>query len=191
MSCTQVTWRARRVALAPSAKTRRQDESTLSPSQTGGAIGAAEVRDVSKWWTRGIEVVLLGTHAVLVVWALGGLVEWVTPEVPWGALTVTDLPRGLMLVHWLAMLGTGLAFIIAFARWRQHLLAVMAAAYLSLVAICAIETFFYLQNASRYANFAVECATYAGILGILWLRARAARPGEASGEPAPGSHGRA
>lgn len=65
---------------------------------------------------------------------------------------VADLPTGLMWVHWLGMLATGATLLVGFAtRWR-HTAGAMAACYAGLVAICAVETFAWLQNDSRYAN---------------------------------------
>jgi len=110
---------------------------------------------------------LLGVHGTLALWASAGLVELVMPAPPWPAVRNPELPDGLLVVHWLAMLGAGSVFLVGYlTRWPTTP-RVMAAAYVSLATICAVETFGFLTNASRFVNMGVEYATYAILIALL------------------------
>ena len=110
---------------------------------------------------------LLGVHGTLALWAAAGLVELVTPAPPWPAVRNPELPDGLLVVHWLAMLGAGSVFLVGYlTRWPATP-KVMAAAYAGLATICAVETFGYLTNESRFVNMGVEYAAYAILIALL------------------------
>jgi hypothetical protein len=135
---------------------------------------------------------LLGVHGTLALWAAAGLVELVTPTPPWPAVRNPELPVGLLVVHWLAMLGAGSAFLVGYlTRWPATP-RVMVAAYAGLAAICAVETFGHLTNESRFVDMGVEYTTYAILIALLHnapLRNRFGRaPDSATPRPAIG-HG--
>jgi hypothetical protein len=117
---------------------------------------------------------LLGVHGTLALWAAAGLVELVVPAPPWPAVSNPELPRGVLVVHWVAMLGAGSTFLAGYlTRWPATLRA-MVIAYAALASVCAVETFGYLTNESRFVGMAVEYATY-GILITLLRRHLPAR----------------
>lgn len=112
--------------------------------------------------------VLFVVHCVVAAWGLVGLVEWLATRVPWPPLTNPDLPRGVLLVHWLAMIGAGSLFLVGYAtQWSRTPIA-MVGAYGVLAAICALETFSHLTSPNRFVAMGVEYATYAGILFLLF-----------------------
>lgn len=116
---------------------------------------------------------LVIVHAVVGAWAVVGLVEW-TVDVPWRPITNPDLPRGLLLVHWLAMAGTAAIFFVGLARRSASTPRLMMGAYVGLALVCAYETFAVLRSPYRFASMAAEYAAYA-LLAVLWSRAPSIR----------------
>lgn len=114
-----------------------------------------------------VGAALLIVHAVLGAWALVGLAEWLSPRTPWPPLTNPELPSLLLLAHWSLMLATAVVFLAAYARRWARTPAAMAAAYLSLASLCAIETFGYLTNDGRFVSMAIEYAAYLTLLVLL------------------------
>ncbi len=128
---------------------------------------------------------LLGVHGTLALWAAAGLVELATPAPPWPAVRNPELPGGLLVVHWLAMLGAGSVFLVGYlTRWPATP-RVMVAAYASLATVCAVETFGYLTNESRFVNMGVEYATYAILIALLHNAPLKDRFGKAPGLATP------
>jgi hypothetical protein len=120
-----------------------------------------------KWYDKVVVAILLGVHALLVAIGVGGLVELVATP-PWEPFSNPDLPRWMLTLQWLLMLGAGLLFIAGFlARWRL-LPWVMAFVYGVMAAVCAIQTFTMLTNENRYLLMAIEYVEYTVILLYLF-----------------------
>lgn len=115
---------------------------------------------------RVLGATLLGVHGGLALWAAAGLAELVEPERPWPAVTNPELPAGIRLVHWLAMLGAGSVFVVGYLRRWPATPRLMVYAYAGLATVCAVETFGHLTNTSRFVDMAVEYGTY-GVLVVL------------------------
>lgn len=120
--------------------------------------------------TAGIVVfTLLAVHALLVVIGIGGLIEWVVEDPPWARFSNPELPRWMLLLQWLLMLGAGVFFIAGYTmRWRPLPWA-MAAIYAVMASVCAVQTFIMLTNEDRFIDMGIEYAEYAVILLILFF----------------------
>jgi hypothetical protein len=110
----------------------------------------------------------LAVHTAVALWAVAGLVELARPSWPWPAVGNPDLPAGVLVVHWLLMLGTGSVFLVGYARGWRTTPAAMATCYAALATMCAVETFGYLTNDSRFVDMGLEYVTYAVLLGLLY-----------------------
>jgi hypothetical protein len=128
---------------------------------------------------RFVGSVLVLVHLVVGGWAVVGLVELVELSPPWPRLSNPELPPAVLLVHWPLMLVAAVVFVGGYwRRWRAAPTAV-AVAYGCLAAVCAVETFAFLTDSGRFASMAIEYATYATILVLLFgtrLRARFTTP---------------
>ena len=95
---------------------------------------------------------------------------------PWPRVANPLFPPWVLLVHWLAVLFGGVAFLYGYlTRWSLTPL-VMALAYAMMAAVCALETFGYLQHPGRFRDMALEYAAYVLLVILLFrlpsLRAR-------------------
>jgi hypothetical protein len=69
--------------------------------------------------SRLMPVLLLAISAVLFLWGVAGLVEYVLPPIGFG-LQNEAFPPGLQFLHFLSILVTGAVFIVGYlARWRH------------------------------------------------------------------------
>lgn len=122
-----------------------------------------------------LAIPLLAIHVGLLAWALVGLAEWTMGSVPWPAVSNPLFPRWLLLVHWLSVVAAALALLAGYARRWPGTPTALAAAYLLMAAVCAIETFGYLTHRMRFAAMAAEYAAYVLILLALWRAPALAR----------------
>ncbi|MGH3876558.1 MAG: hypothetical protein ACRDSK_05905 [Actinophytocola sp.] len=74
----------------------------------------------------------------------------------------------MLVVHWLLMLGTGSVFLAGYLRRWPTTPTAMATSYATLATMCAIETFGYLTNESRFVDMSLEYLTYAILLTALY-----------------------
>jgi hypothetical protein len=110
----------------------------------------------------------LAVHATLLGWATWGLLEWFFPALPLPQLANPLFPAWLLLFHWLAILAAGALFVFGFTlRWSLTPLAVTLA-YAAMATVCAIETFGFLQHATRFRDMAFEYATYVILATLLF-----------------------
>ena len=126
-----------------------------------------------------IGAALVLVHLLVGGWAVVGLVELVEPSPPWPRLSNPELPRAVLLVHWPLMLVAAVVFVGGYLRRWRGAPAAVAVAYGCLAAMCAVETFVFLSGPGRFASMAIEYASYATILVLLFrtrLRARFAIP---------------
>lgn len=109
---------------------------------------------------------LLALHIGLAVWAVLGMVEFLTPEQIAFGLTNRHFPGWMQLLHWLAI-GTGAsAFLLTWQRFPDARLPAMAAAYGLMAVVCLIQTLLFLQHPGKWRDMALEYAAY---LAILWF----------------------
>lgn len=106
---------------------------------------------------------LLVVHAGLLAWALIGLIEWVLPSVAWQRVSNPLFPRWLLLGHWLAVLVGASVFLVGYLRRWPGTPRAVAAAYVPMAVVCAIETFGYLTHPGRFIAMAAEYTAYLAI----------------------------
>ncbi|MEX0923267.1 MAG: hypothetical protein WDZ84_10865 [Rhodovibrionaceae bacterium] len=116
-------------------------------------------------------LLLFMLHLGLGAWGLGGLAEYLLPGLGFG-LQNPLFPAWLQLAHWLAILAGATAFLLGYLALARLLLPMLAAAYLAMAAVCAVETLFFLDGSGRYLAMAAEYAAYLAILALLAHRER-------------------
>ena len=126
---------------------------------------------------------LLAVHTFLAGWALVGFAEWFMASVPWPRVSNEQFPRLVLLAQWVLILAAAAVFLGGYAtRWR-HTPVALAVVYAAMAALCALQTFSYMTNDSRFVAMALEYMAYAGILVFLFrstvFRSGAGRVGTA------------
>jgi hypothetical protein len=117
--------------------------------------------------SRALPPLLLLVHCFLFAWAAVGLAEWLVPAAPWPRVSNPLFPRWLLLLHWLAVLAGSVTFLAGYAtRWKGTPVAV-AVAYLSMAAVCVLETVWFLTSPFRFVAMAAEFGAYAAIVALL------------------------
>lgn len=111
---------------------------------------------------------LVAIHLFLAVWASGGMLEWVLPQVPWKPFSNPEFPRWLLFFHWATILLASYGFLIGyFTRWLKTPL-YMTFAYSLMAIVCVIETFGYMTSPTKYWAMGAEYAAYILILILLY-----------------------
>ncbi len=123
-------------------------------------------------WNRlsqGFSYLMIFAASVMLGWGTLGFLEYFTGLAPLMPLQNSTFPSGTQFVHWLLITLSGSTFLIGyFSRWRYTPVA-MIVMYASLATMCSIQTFDFMENPSRYADFARECAYYV-IMSIYLFR---------------------
>ncbi len=109
---------------------------------------------------RSVALLLVLVHAGLLVWALAGLAEMVWTSPPWPRLGNPLFSDALLLLQWGVVTGAATTFLVGYARRWPRLPRAMVAWYLVMGGVCAWQTFFILENRSRYALMALEYVEY-------------------------------
>ena len=111
---------------------------------------------------------------VMFGWGTLGFLEYFTEWAPLMPLQNATFPNGTQFVHWLLITLSGSTFLAGyFTRWRYTPIA-MIVLFASLATLCAVETFDFMENPSRYADFAREC-TYYVLMSIYLVRSKRMR----------------
>lgn len=118
--------------------------------------------------TKIFTFLLLGVHGVLAVWALVGFAEWFAPSVPWPRVSNALFPRDILFMQWLLTLMAAAVFITGYALGWTYTPVAMACVYAAMAALCAVETFGYMESETRFVAMAAEYIAYAGILLFLF-----------------------
>ncbi len=129
---------------------------------------------MSRFWERasqGFSYLIIIASTVMLGWGLLGFLEYFTGLAPLMPLQNATFPSGTQFVHWLVITLSGGAFLIGyFSRWSYTPVA-MVALFASLATLCSVQTFDFMENASRYSDFARECAYYV-IISIYLFRSK-------------------
>ncbi len=124
--------------------------------------------------SQGFSYLIIFASTVLLGWGVLGFLEYFTGLAPFMPLQNPTFPPGTQFFHWFLITLTGSTFLVGyFARWRYTPVA-MIVLYASLATMCAIQTFDFMENASRYADFARECAYYV-IISVYLFRSNRMR----------------
>ncbi len=121
------------------------------------------------WLDRLIAVFLFVVHSGLLVWALIGLAELFVPAVRWAPISNPLFSPGTLLLQWTLVAGAALTFLFGWSMAWSPLRQTMACWYAAMALTCAWQTFFILENDSRFVAMAIEYAEYAAILAWLFL----------------------
>jgi hypothetical protein len=106
---------------------------------------------------------LLTLHALLLLWAVTGLVEWFSPSTPWPPISNPLFPRWLLFLHWLSVIFASLIFLLGFTlKWKWTPKAIVPA-YAFMALVCAIETIGFLTHPLRFLAMGLEYAAYIAI----------------------------
>lgn len=119
--------------------------------------------------------VLVVVHLGLFAWAATGMAELLFSRVPWPRISNPLFSDQMLLTQWLLSLGAALIFLFGLALGWRNMPVALAVCYAAMAAVCAYQTFFILENDSRFIAMAVEYAAYVAIVTFLfsnshWLR---------------------
>lgn len=118
--------------------------------------------------TRAFALTLLAVHAVLGLWALVGFAEWFAPSVPWARVSNALFPRDILFMQWALILTAATVFVSGYLLGWAYTPVAMACVYAAMAALCAVETFGYMESETRFVAMAAEYVAYAGILVFLF-----------------------
>lgn len=117
---------------------------------------------------RAIIYFLLAIHALLIIWALIGFVEWFSETTPWQRVSNPLFPRHIMFMQWTLTLAAGVIFIGGYVvKWR-HTPVAMVGVYAGMATLCAVETFGYMKGDLRFVAMGLEYLAYTAILMFLF-----------------------
>jgi hypothetical protein len=118
--------------------------------------------------TKVVTLVLIAVHGLLVIWATVGLIEWFWEAPPWPRVSNALFPRDILFMQWTLTLTAGIVFIVGSVLEWSYLHVAMACVYAAMAALCAVETFGYMESDSRFVAMLAEYAAYATILVFLF-----------------------
>ncbi len=124
--------------------------------------------------SQGFSYLMLLAATVMLGWGVLGFVEYFTGAALLMPLQNPTFPPGTQFVHWLLIATSGAVFLAGYAaRWRYTPIAMMVL-FAALATLCAIQTFDFMENPSRYGDFAREC-TYYVLMSIYLVRSKRMR----------------
>ncbi|MEO1193895.1 MAG: hypothetical protein AAFY02_19220 [Pseudomonadota bacterium] len=124
--------------------------------------------------SQAFSYLLLLAAAVLLCWGLLGFIKDFTGLTPPFPLQYATFPSGLQFIQWLLITLSGGTLLIGYAvRWPLTPLA-MIVLFACLATMCAIQTFDFLENPSRYQDFVLECIYYV-VMSVYLVRSRRMR----------------
>ncbi|MEX1034948.1 MAG: hypothetical protein WDZ54_03265 [Sneathiella sp.] len=118
-----------------------------------------------------IGILLVIIHVGLGLWAIVGFIEFFASQVPWPPLSNPLFPPAILLLQWTLILTAALVFVPGYLMQWQLLPWAMVFVYAAMAALCAVETFGFLQNDSRFIAMAAEYIAYLAIIFFLFLTA--------------------
>ena len=130
--------------------------------------------DVWDRLSQGFSYLIILASIIMLGWGLLGFLEYLTGLAPLMPLQNATFPSGTQFVHWLVITLSGGTFLAGyFTRWSYTPIA-MVVLFASLATLCAVQTFDFMENESRYADFARECFYYV-IMSIYLFRSKRMR----------------
>lgn len=114
-------------------------------------------------------------HLGLFAWAATGMAELLFSRVPWPRISNPLFSDQMLLTQWLLSLAAALIFLLGLALGWRNMPVALAVCYAAMAAVCAYQTFFILENDSRFIAMAVEYAAYVAIVTFLFSTAHRQR----------------
>ena len=114
-----------------------------------------------------IGYILLTTHFLLFFWATGGLMEMIFDKVPWKSFTNPQFPFWVLIFHWGSVLFASVTFIYGYLTHWDKTSQMMVLGYGLMALVCAIETFGFMTNKTKYLAMGLEYIAYLIILFLL------------------------
>ena len=112
--------------------------------------------------------ILFVIHLILLLWAAGGIIEMITPEVMWKPYTNPEFPGWVLVIHWGSVLFASVIFLYGYLTHWSRTPYVMIIAYGLMSLVCLIETFGFMTGKSKYLLMAIEFTAYIAILLLLF-----------------------
>jgi hypothetical protein len=130
--------------------------------------------DVLRRLSQGFSYLLLLAATVMLGWGVLGFLEYFTGLAPLMPLQNPTFPAGTQFVHWTLITLSGGTLLAGYVlRWSCTPVA-MIVMFASLATLCAIQTFDFMENPSRYTDFMRECIYYI-IMSIYLFRSKRMR----------------
>jgi heme A synthase len=108
--------------------------------------------------------VLILVHGFLLLWAVGGFIEMITPSVPWKPFTNPEFPTWVLIIHWSSVLFASVSFLVGYINQWSKTPQIMTIAYVLMALVCVIETFGYMTSKTKYLAMSGEFLAYTVIL---------------------------
>lgn len=115
-----------------------------------------------------IGYLLAGIHLFLLVWAVGGILEMILPEVFWKPFTNPLFPDWVLVIHWGSVLIAAVSFLYGYFTYWDKTPHIMAVAYGFMAMVCVIETFGYMTSDLKFVAMGAEFIAYIVVLLILF-----------------------
>jgi hypothetical protein len=120
---------------------------------------------------------LLGVKAVLLLWGVLGLWEYLSPAAGFG-LQNPKFPQGTQLLHWLLLISTGAVFVVGYiVRWRHTPFATITM-YAALATLCFVETLDFGAFGGGPERFYIMAGEYVVYIALGAYLMRSRRIGE-------------
>lgn len=134
-------------------------------------------REMPRFWdilSQGFSYLIILAATVMFGWGILGFLEYFSGFAPLMPLQNPTFPSGTQFVHWLLITLSGGTFLAGYIlRWHYTPVAMMVL-FASLATLCAVQTFDFMENESRYADYARECVYYI-IMSIYLVRSKRMR----------------
>ena len=118
---------------------------------------------MTSFWDRlsqAFSYLIIVAATIMLGWGILGFLEYYTGLAPLIPLQNPTFPSGTQFIHWLIITLSGATFLVGyFTRWEFTPIA-MTVLFSSLATLCAIQTFDFMENPSRYTDFLRECIYY-------------------------------
>jgi hypothetical protein len=115
-----------------------------------------------------VAYILLITHYILLLWALGGVWELSSTDVFWPRYSNPEFPFWVLLIHWGSVLFASISFLYGYFMRLSNTPQIMTLAYGLMAVVCIIETFGYMTSKTKYLAMGAEFTAYVVILLLLF-----------------------
>lgn len=130
--------------------------------------------DVLGRLSQGFSYLMLLAATVMLGWGVLGFLEYFTGLAPLMPLQNPTFPSGTQFVHWTLITLSGGTLLAGYiSRWSYTPVA-MIVLFASLATLCAIQTFDFMENPSRYTDYMRECIYYI-IMSVYLFRSQRMR----------------